>query len=123
MYAMANVFGYRIDTWTRDYRVNYAERSDGTLYPAEVRYKLYYAGHDGAPDKHQEEFNEQTGGGFPNMEATFLISHSSSLIPTSTFHQLPPSWYIKLNSEADRQREIELSNLPAAFTLFEEETE
>jgi hypothetical protein len=123
MYAMARVFGYRIDKWTRDYRVTYAQRSDGTLYPAEVRYKMYYAGHDSSDDKQEQAFNEQTGGGFPNMEATLTLSpltpNFSPLTPDWT--DLPPSWYISFHSDAERQQEIALSNLPATFTIFENE--
>ena len=74
MYMMARIFGYRIDTFTRDYRVTYAQRPDGTLYPAEVRYKMYYAGRDGDSTKAEAEFSEQTGGGFPNMEATMTLT-------------------------------------------------
>ena len=120
MYAMARVFGYHIDTWTRQYHVDYAERPDGTLYPAEVRYKMYYAGHDGSNDKQQKEFHEQTGGGFPNMEATLALRPSDE--EPDDYDQwltLPPSWYIAFHSEAERQQEINLSNLPATFKLFE----
>lgn len=122
MYAMARLFGYSIDTWTRDYSVRYAQRADGTLYPAEVRYKSYYAGRDGDSDKHQEEFNEQTGGGFPNMEATLrLMPCEDAPSDHEQWIELPTSWYIRLNSDADRQKEIELSNLPSTFTIFDEQ--
>jgi hypothetical protein len=33
---------------------------------------------------------------------------------------LPPSWYIKYNTNADRQREVELANLPASFMIIED---
>ncbi len=121
MYACARLFGYRIDTWTRDYRVTYAERADGTCYPSEVSYKLYYAGSDGDTDQHQQEFDERTGGGFPNMEATLHISPAPMLLSEGQWHTLCPSWYIKYNTDAERQREVELSNLPAEFHLFTEE--
>ena len=124
MYAMARVFGYHIDTWTRHYHVDYAERDDGTLYPANVRYKMYYAGHDGSNDKQQKEFHEQTGGGFPNMEATLTLKPSDE--EPDDYDQwldLPPSWYIAFHSDKERQKEIDLSNLPATFNLFEEENE
>ena len=122
MYMMARIFGYRIDTFTRDYRVSYAQRPDGTLYPAEVRYKMYYAGRDGDSTKEEAGFSEQTGGGFPNMEATMTLTplntqHSSL---NNTWHQLPSSWYVTFNSEADRQLEVQLSNLPATFSIFDE---
>ena len=86
MYSVARVFGYRVDTFTRDYRVSYGERPDGTLYPAEVRYKMYYAGRDGDSTKAEEEFSQQTGGGFPNMEATLELSPLRS-----TFGRLLPT--------------------------------
>lgn len=142
MYRMAQVFGYRIDTFIRDYRVSYAYRSDGTLYPAEISYKLVYGGRDGDYDKTKEEFSEQMGGGFPNMEATLVLNEeqrmkneeSATAMPTpeetpegsssllqSSFIDLPPSWYIKYNTDADRQKEIELSSLPATFSIYEEE--
>lgn len=123
MYALARGLGYRIDTWNRDYRVRYAERPDGTLYPAEVNYKLYYGCHDSSTDSKQEEFEKQTGGGFPNMEATLRLEPGShaALPDSTTWHVLPRSWYIRFNTEADRQKEIELSNLPATFTIYENE--
>ena len=136
MYMMARIFGYRIDTFTRDYRVTYAQRPDGTLYPAEVRYKMYYAGRDGDSTKAEAEFSERTGGGFPNMEATMTLTpltpHLSSLNTkhstlntqhstlNNTWHQLPPSWYVAFNTDSDRQLEVKLSNLPATFSIYEE---
>ena len=128
MYRMAQVFGYRIDTFIRDYRVSYAYRSDGTLYPAEVSYKLVYGGRDGDYDKAKEEFSEQTGGGFPNMEATLVLSEESGIESEESRMDseepeidLPPSWYIKYNTDADRQKEIELSSLPALFSIYDED--
>ena len=120
MYRMAQVFGYRIDTFIRDYRVSYAYRDDGTLYPAEVSYKLVYGGRDGDYDKTKEEFSEQTGGGFPNMEATLVLNEERKM-KNEEFVELPPSWYIKYNTDADRQKEIELSSLPATFSIYEED--
>ena len=120
MYRMAQVFGYRIDTFIRDYRVSYAYRADGTLYPAEVSYKLVYGGRDGDYDKTKEEFSEQTGGGFPNMEATLVLNEERKM-KNEEFVELPPSWYIKYNTDADRQKEIELSSLPATFSIYEED--
>jgi len=130
MYNVARVFGYRVDTFTRDYRVNYAQRPDGTLYPAEVRYKMYYAGRDGDSTKEEAEFSEQTGGGFPNMEATMTLTPSPSTFnpppstfnpppSTTTWHELPPSWYVAFNSDSERQREVQLSNLPATFSIYD----
>ena len=128
MYAMARVFGYRIDKWTRDYRVTYAYRPDGTLYPSEVRYKMYYAGRDSSDDKQEQEFNERTGGGFPNMEATLTLAPTgitneapSEALEEASWLELPTSWYVRLNSESEHQKEIELSNLPATFTIFDNE--
>ena len=124
MYNIARVFGYRVDTFTRDYRVSYALRPDGTLYPAEVRYKMYYAGRDGDSTKAEEEFSEKTGGGFPNMEATLTLSPAVTAVPDSAqWHELPPSWYVTFNSDSGRQREVQLSNLPATFTIFAEDME
>ena len=122
MYAMSRVFGYRIDTWTRDYRVSYACRPDGTLYPAEVRYKMFFAGRDGSSDKQEQEFHEQTGGGFPNMEATLTLRPTDEEVSDyDQWLELPASWYITFHSEADRRQEIVLSNLPATFAIFENE--
>ena len=122
MYGLARVFGYRVDTFTRDYRVSYAQRPDGTFYPAEVRYKMYYAGRDGESTKEEAAFSEQTGGGFPNMEATMTLTPPTTTAPESAqWHEMPPSWYVAFNSDADRQREVELSNLPAMFSIFTED--
>lgn len=123
MYAAARLFGYRIDTWTRDYRVAYGERADGTFYPATVNYKMYYACHDGDTDQREADFDQQTGGGFPNMEATLSIGpRSGSATPADTvWHWLCPSWYIKYNTENERRQEIELSNLPATFKCYADE--
>lgn len=123
MYAMARLMGYHIDTWTRDYRVTYAERPDGTLYPSEVRYKFYLAGRDSSDDKEEEAFREQTGGGFPNMEAVLTMGNPIAALeePDSVVQSLPPSWYITFNSKADRLREVELANLPAFFRIIENE--
>ena len=120
-YAMARMMGYHIDTWTRDYRVTYAERSDGTFYPSEVRYKFFLAGRDSSDDKDEQTFREQTGGGFPNMEAVLTMG---DMVPTpeqaDSAQSLPPSWYIKYNTNADRQREVELANLKASFKIIED---
>jgi len=136
LYAMARAMsGYKITLWTRDYRVVYREHPDGTLYPAQVGYKMYFANTDGEETKQQREFQEQTGGGFPNMEATLTLTPApeseknqgteaapDSLLAAShsDFILLPPSWYLRLSSDADRERDIRLSSLPATFTLFGE---
>ena len=123
LYGFAHLMGYSIDQWMRDYHVAYAERTDGTFYPAEVRYKLYMVIREGSEDKQHREFNEQTGGGFPNMEATLKLTSSDDYMigDQSSWKELPPSWYLKYNTDADRQVEIELSNLPAKFVLYEDD--
>ena len=144
LYAMARMIsGYRIDVWTREYRVRYAERPDGSFYPQEVRYKTYLTGRENEVDKRQQEFSDQTGGGFPNMEATLTLTPlsttlgedivanagetSSSDLESSQservgapWEDLPGSWYIRLSSDAAQRRDVYLSNLPATFTIFEE---
>lgn len=57
------------------------------------------------------------------MEATLRLEPGShaALPDSTTWHVLPRSWYIRFNTEADRQKEIELSNLPATFTIYENE--
>jgi hypothetical protein len=57
------------------------------------------------------------------MEATMTLSPSTLPLPPSTitWRQLPPSWYVTFNSEADRQLEVQLSNLPATFSIFDEQ--
>ena len=118
-YTFARFMGYHIDTWTRDYRVTYAERPDGTFYPSEVRYKFYMVTHDSEDDKQAREFAEQTGGGFPNMEAVLRMGEASpNPLQREGAIELPPSWYITYNTEADRQREVELSNLKASFRIL-----
>ena len=83
---------------------------------------MHYAGRDGSSDKNEEEFHEQTGGGFPNMEATLTLRpHGKEPTDGNQWLELPESWYISFHSDAERQQEIELSNLPATFTIFENE--
>ena len=120
LYGFARLMGYSIDIWTRDYQVTYAERQDGTFYPAEVRYKCYMVARDKGSGKAEQLFDEQTGGGFPNMEATLRLSDGSAQVAASASKELPPSWYVTYNTDADRQREVELSNLPAEFFMFED---
>ena len=126
LYAMARAMsGYRVNTWTRDYHVRYTERPDGTLYPAEVRYKTYIDTSDNEVTKEQQEFSEQTGGGFPNMEATLHLcpADTAAKAPaelTTEWLDLYPGWYLRLSSETERQRDIQMSNLPASFTIFNE---
>ena len=54
------------------------------------------------------------------MEATLKIGASPIPLQREGAIELPPSWYIQYNSEADRQREVELSNLPAVFYMFDD---
>lgn len=48
------------------------------------------------------------------------ITLNSQLL-TLNWTDLPPSWYIKYNTDADRQKEIELSSLPAVFSIYEDD--
>lgn len=119
LYGMARLMsGYHIKAWTRDYRVSYACRPDGTLYPAEVRYKTYFDSVDGEQTKDQKEFSEQTGGGFTNMEATLTLQPADDTGGEREYTELPPSWYLRLSSSEARQRDVQLANQPATFTLF-----
>jgi len=122
LYAMAQaISGYKVTQWQRFYRVSYALRPDGTLHPAQVSYKMYFANVDAEQAKEQREFEKQTGGGFPNMEATLELSPRPAHFSPLTWEDLPPSWYLRLGTEAERQRDVELSNLPATFEIYEEE--
>ena len=121
LYNMARMMtGYKVTHWTRDYRVVYGERDDGTLFPKEVRYKSFFKNTDSDDDKLEQQFNEQTGGGFTNMEAVLTLRPVANSFERSTIHweELPPAWYIRLSSDAARQREVELANMPATFTLL-----
>ncbi len=137
LYSMAQMMsGYKVTQWSRDYRVRYAQRTDGTLYPRSVGYKMYFANTDGEVTKDQREFSEQTGGGFPNMEATLELSplrstfgrmlpkeRTDSHLSPLNWESLPPSWYLRLSSDAERQRDVELSRLPATFEIYDDEEE
>ena len=129
LYSMAQMMsGYKVTQWSREYRVSYALRTDGTLYPQRVAYKMYFANTDGEVTKDQREFSEQTGGGFPNMEATLELHRPQGdnfqlSIVNYQFINLPPSWYLRLSSDAERQRDVELSQLPATFETYENEEE
>ena len=87
-----------------------------------------FANTDGEVTKDQREFSEQTGGGFPNMEATLELHRPQGdnfqlSIVNYQFINLPPSWYLRLSSDAERQRDVELSQLPATFETYENEEE
>ena len=115
------ISGYRIDRWNRTYHVNYAEMPDGTMYPSDVGYKCYIEGYDKEDDPDTKEYDQQAGGGFPNMEATLHLSNASSLPDSIAWVQLPGSWYLRFSSDSDRQQEISLSHLPAVFDIYKEE--
>ena len=122
LYAMSQVLtGYKVVKWTRDYHVSYGERPDGTFFPREVRYKTYMETQDNDTDQQQEEFHNQTGGGFPNMEATLYIAdpNPSPLGRGELWEELPTSWYIRYSSDEARQQEVRLANLKSSFTIFE----
>ena len=115
--------GYRIDKWNRTYHVSYAELPDGTMYPSDVSYKCYIEGYDREDDPVVKEYEEQSGGGFPNMEATLHLSAAPSLPDSIAWLELPGSWYLRLSSNKERQQEVSLSHLPAYFDIFKEDEE
>ena len=124
LYAMARAMsGYRVDQWNTIYHVSYGMLGDGQMYPQEVRYKFYYAGYDNSDDKEEQEYHRQTGGGFPNMEATLRLAPASDVADSVGWMTLPGSWYIRLSSDEERQQEIRLSNIPSRFELWDEEGE
>lgn len=115
------ISGYRVDRWNRTYHVSYIERPDGTLYPSDVSYKFYMEGYDRGDDVREKEFDQQSGAGFPNMEATLHLSPASSMPDSIAWIRLPGSWYLRLSSDQGRQNEISLSHLPATFDIYKEE--
>ena len=112
------ISGYRIDKWNRTYHVGYADLPDGTMYPADVSYKCYLEGYDREEDPHAREYDEQSGGGFPNMEATLHLSAPAAVPDSVAWLPLPGSWYLRLSSDSERQQEINLSHLPASFEMY-----
>lgn len=126
--------GYVIKVWDVDYHVTYSELG-GNWFPSEVRYKFYFKEHESRPEKLDSEFNKQTGGGFTNMEATLSLKHNEAdiipkpVVPTKDsatpvgpmWKEIPKSWYLRFNSDAERAYEIELSHMPATFRLLEDE--
>ena len=122
LYDMARVLsGYKVEKWTRYYRVSYGERPDGTFFPKQVAYKLYMETLDSETDKATTEFENQIGGGFPNMEATLSIDESRSVVPQashSAWEELPGTWYLRYGTEESRLREVQLANLPAIFHRY-----
>ena len=113
--------GYRIDKWNRTYHVSYVELPDGTMYPGEVSYKCYIEGYDKEEDPVINEYDQQSGGGFPNMEASLRLTATPSLPDSIAWVELPGSWYLRLSSDKERQQEISLSHLPAVFDIYKEE--
>ena len=113
--------GYRIDKWNRTYHVSYVELPDGTMYPGEVSYKCYIEGYDKEEDPVINEYDQESGGGFPNMEASLRLTATPSLPDSIAWVELPGSWYLRLSSDKERQQEISLSHLPAVFDIYKEE--
>lgn len=110
--------GYNITEWDVDYGVSYAQ-TEGCWHPQDIRYKFYFKAREAVTSKEQDEFDKETGGGFSNMEATLHLGAARDSIPSDVeWKQLPGSWYIKLNTDAERQQERELANMPATFTLL-----
>lgn len=136
--AMAKwLSGYGVDAWNVDYHVRYVE-SGGQYYPAEAAYKLFFKAHESSPDKREEEFSEQMGGGFTNMESTLTLTPTDSALPTADdivstasfsttdttsvvgkWLNLPRTWYIKYNSDAERAYEVRLAHLNAELVIQE----
>lgn len=121
LYAMAQMLtGYKVEKWSRHYRVSYGERSDGTLFPRAVEYKMYMETNDHDEDPDQQDYTQQTGGGFPNMEATLTVGEQEAGRPgrapdTLSMYVLPRPWYVRYATEAGRQEEVALSNLDGEF--------
>lgn len=113
--------GFGIDAWNVDYHVRYAEY-DGLFYPAEAAYKFFYKSHEGAVDEREEEFQQQTGGGFSNMESVLTLRPSEeSATEGEEWLSLPRSWYIKFNTDAEREYEVRLAHLNAEQVIQESE--
>ena len=109
--------GYVILDWNVDYRVRYGE-THGTWHPQEVGYKFYFKSKERIMDDGEREYLKETGNGFANMEAVLRIVPIRSVPAEWEWKSLPKSWYIRFNSDEDRAMEIELSHLPADFTLL-----
>jgi hypothetical protein len=103
--------------WNVDYRVRYGE-THGTWHPQEVGYKFYFKSKERIMDDGEREYLKETGNGFANMEAVLRIVPIRSVPAEWNWKSLPKSWYIRFNSDEDRAMEIELSHLPADFTLL-----
>ena len=120
MLTMAKLMsGFGIDAWNVDYHVRYAE-DGGLFYPADAAYKFFYKSHEGSVDEREEEFQRQTGGGFSNMESVLTLRPSvESLSEGEEWLSLPKTWYIKFNTDAEREYEVRLAHLPAALMIEE----
>ncbi len=125
LYAMAQMLtGYKIEKWSRHYRVKYGERSDGTLYARAVEYKMYMETNDHDEDPEQQDYTQQTGGGFPNMEATLEVGEATKDVPhgldAPPMYVLPRPWYVRYATEGGRQEEVTLSHLPMKFVTTDD---
>ncbi|MCR4854101.1 MAG: hypothetical protein K5893_10985 [Prevotella sp.] len=109
--------GYVIQVWNVDYRVRYTQ-TRGSWHPLEIRYKFYFKEKESRPDKSEQEYHKETGGGFSNMESTLNILPMTNLPDEFLWKTLPKSWYLKFNSDEERAQEIELAHMPAEFVFF-----
>ena len=80
--------------------------------------KFYFKSKERIMDDGEREYLKETGNGFANMEAVLRIVPIRSVPAEWDWKSLPKSWYIRFNSDEDRAMEIELSHLPADFTLL-----
>lgn len=110
--------GYSIQDWNVDYGVSYAEYH-GCYYPKDIRYKFYYQATEKIVDKQNSDFDQESGGGFSNMEA--VMNMSPVQLPSTRltlWKSLPRPWYIKINTDDERKQEISLAHLPAKYDAF-----
>ena len=114
--------GYNITAWDVDYGVTYTP-TDSCWHPKDIRYKFFFRATEKIHEKEEASFDSLTGGGFSNMESTLTLKESTfkNEQPAPLFKPLPRTWYIKINTDAERAYEIELANMPAQFVLFKEE--
>ena len=120
MLSMARIIsGYKILDWMVDYRVAYAE-TDGSWHPADIAYKFFFKTVDNETDESSQQFSRDTGSGFSNMESTVTI-RPTDIHPDDSiaWKPLPRSWILKYNTDEERAYEVELSHMPATFTLLE----
>ena len=114
--------GYNITAWDVDYGVTYTP-TDSCWHPKDIRYKFFFRATEKIHEKEEASFDSLTGGGFSNMESTLTLKQPTfkNEQPAPLFKPLPRTWYIKINTDAERAYEIELANMPAQFVLFKEE--